>query len=99
MGVRQLLIFFVLFLEKLHGKAGSLGGVGDMGPHVPHHGAVSPDLVCFYFFFISDMFDSGHGCTQSFPCFFNWRPTPSMHCSVPGGQSRVVAAVHHGVPA
>ena len=49
MGVRQLLIFFVLFLEKLHGKAGSLGGVGDMGPHVPHHGAVSLDLVCFYF--------------------------------------------------
>ena len=49
MGVRQLLIFFVLFLEKLHGKAGSLGGVGDMGPHVPHHGAVSLDLVCFSF--------------------------------------------------
>ena len=49
MGVRQLLIFFVLFLEKLHGKAGSLGGVGDMGPHVPHYGAVSLDLDCFYF--------------------------------------------------
>ena len=42
MGVRQL-------LKKLHGEAGSLGGVGDMGPHVPRHGAASLDFVCFHF--------------------------------------------------
>ena len=40
---------FVLFLKKLHGEPGSLGGVGDMGPHVPRHGALSLDFACFYF--------------------------------------------------
>ena len=30
---------FVLFLKKLRGETGSPGGVGDMGPHVPRHGA------------------------------------------------------------
>ena len=32
-------------------------------------------LFAFTFAISSGMFDSGHGCTQSFPCFFNWRPT------------------------
>ena len=56
MGVRQLLIFFHTFLEKLHGEAGSLGGVEDMGPHVPRHGAVSLDFVCFHFCLLLPLF-------------------------------------------
>ena len=54
-------------------------------------------LLSLLFAIISGMFDSGHGCTQSFPCFFNWRPRPPW--MVPGGQSRVAAAGHRGVPA
>ena len=53
-------------------------------------------LFAFTFAISSGMFESGHGCTQSFPCFFNWRPHPPI--MVPGGQSRVVAAGHRGVP-
>ena len=56
-------------------------------------------LLSLLFAIISGMFDSGHGCTQSFPGFFNWRPRPPW--MVPGGQSRVAAAGHRGrgVPA
>ena len=51
LGVRQLLFFFVLFVE-----AGSLGGVWNMGPHVPRHGAVSMDFVCFHFCILLPLF-------------------------------------------
>ena len=42
--------FFVLFLQKLGGEAGSLGGVVNLGLHVPQHDVVSLGLAAPFHF-------------------------------------------------
>ena len=76
--------FFVLFLQKLGGEAGSLDGVVDQGPQVPLRDVVLLQLAPYLSFrYLFSLFQVCNG-------------PPSR---VPGGLSRVQAAGHRGVPA